>query len=357
MSRRRPAGDEANEGNPLTYAESGVDIAAGEKAVELIKAHVRSTFRPEVVGDIGGFGGLFELGRLGYTDPLLVSSTDGVGTKSLIARLVGRYDTIGIDCVAMSVDDIAAHGAEPLFFLDYISIGKLVPEQIDEIVAGVARGCREAGCALLGGEMSEHPGVMDVGEFDLVGFAVGIVERKQVLPLAVRAGDVVIGIASPGLRCNGYSLARRALLERAGRRLDDAAWAGARHSLGDELLTPSVIYVPALAALRRHAEVRALSHVTGGGIPGNLARVLGHDFDAVVERGRWEEPRIFAEIQAAGDVADDEMEHVFNLGIGMLAVVAPGDAHRALDAVRATGHDAWSVGTITDGHGAVHVSR
>jgi phosphoribosylformylglycinamidine cyclo-ligase len=359
VSRRRPAGEEPNgdAGNPLTYAESGVDIAAGEKAVELIKAHVRSTFRPEVVGDIGGFGGLFELGRLGYADPLLVSSTDGVGTKSLIARLVGRYDTIGIDCVAMSVDDIAAHGAEPLFFLDYLSIGKLVPEQIDEIVAGVARGCREAGCALLGGEMSEHPGVMDVGEFDLVGFAVGIVERKQVLPLSVRAGDVVIGIASPGLRCNGYSLARRALLERAGRRLDEAAWPGARHSLGDELLTPSAIYAPALAALRRHAEVRALSHVTGGGIPANLARVLAHDCDAVVERGRWEEPRIFAEIQAAGDVADGEMEHVFNLGIGMLAVVAPGDAHRALDAVRATGHDAWSVGTITDGHGAVHVSR
>jgi phosphoribosylformylglycinamidine cyclo-ligase len=350
--RSGPGDDE-----PLTYAGAGVDIAAGEKAVEMIKEHVRSTFRPEVVGDIGGFGGLFELGRLGYADPLLVSSTDGVGTKSLIARLVGRYDTIGIDCVAMSVDDIAAHGAEPLFFLDYISIGKLVPEQIDQIVSGVARGCREAGCALLGGEMSEHPGVMDVGEFDLVGFAVGIVERDQVLPRDVRAGDTVIGIASPGLRCNGYSLARRALLERAGRRLDEPAWKGAHHSLGDELLTPSAIYAPALLALRRHADVRAFSHVTGGGIPGNLARVLPHDHDAHVERGRWEEPRIFAEIQAAGGVTDDEMEHVFNLGIGMLAVVAPGDAHRALDAVRATGHDAWSVGTIADGHGVVRVSR
>jgi phosphoribosylformylglycinamidine cyclo-ligase len=342
---------------PLTYAEAGVDIAAGEKAVEMIKEHVRSTFRPEVVGEIGGFGGLFELGRLGYADPLLVSSTDGVGTKSLIARLVGRYDTIGIDCVAMSVDDIAAHGAQPLFFLDYISIGKLVPEQIDQIVSGVARGCREAGCALLGGEMSEHPGVMDVGEFDLVGFAVGIVERADVLPREVRAGDEVIGVASPGLRCNGYSLARRALLDRAGRRLDEPAWKGAHHSLGDELLTPSAIYAPALLALRRHAEVRAFSHVTGGGIPGNLGRILPHDRDAYVERGRWEEPRIFAEIQAAGGVTDDEMEHVFNLGIGMLAVVAPGDAHRALDAVRATGHDAWSVGTIADGHGVVRISR
>jgi phosphoribosylformylglycinamidine cyclo-ligase len=345
------------EEQPLTYAEAGVDIAAGEKAVEMIKEHVRSTFRPEVVGDIGGFGGLFELGRLPYSDPLLVSSTDGVGTKSLIARLVDRYDTIGIDCVAMSVDDIAAHGAEPLFFLDYISIGKLIPEQIDQIVAGVARGCREAGCALLGGEMSEHPGVMDVGEFDLVGFAVGIVERKRVLPKAVHTGDVVVGLASPGLRCNGYSLARRALLERAGRRLDEPAWPGAHHSLGDELLTPSAIYAPAVAAALRHADVHAVSHVTGGGIPGNLVRVLDHEHDASVERGRWEEPRIFAEIQRAGAVSDAEMEHVFNLGLGMLVVVAAGDAHGVLDAVRATGHDAWSVGTITDGHGVVRVSR
>jgi phosphoribosylformylglycinamidine cyclo-ligase len=342
---------------PLTYAEAGVDIAAGEKAVEMIKEHVRSTFRPEVVGDIGGFGGLFELGRLPYADPLLVSSTDGVGTKSLIARLVGRYDTIGIDCVAMSVDDIAAHGAEPLFFLDYVSIGKLVPEQMDQIVAGVARGCREAGCALLGGEMSEHPGVMEVGEFDLVGFAVGVVERRRVLPKPVHTGDVIVGIASPGLRCNGYSLARRALLDRAGRRLDEAAWKGARHSLGDELLTPSSIYVPAVAAALRHAEVHAISHVTGGGIPGNLARVLDHEHDAVVTRGRWEEPRIFGEIQLAGDVTDAEMEHVFNLGLGMLLVVDPGDAHGVLDAVRATGHDAWSVGTITDGHGVARVFR
>jgi phosphoribosylformylglycinamidine cyclo-ligase len=342
---------------PLTYAEAGVDIAAGEKAVEMIKEHVRSTFRPEVVGEIGGFGGLFELGRLGYADPLLVSSTDGVGTKSLIARLVGRYDTIGIDCVAMSVDDIATHGAQPLFFLDYISIGKLVPEQIDQIVSGVARGCREAGCALLGGEMSEHPGVMDVGEFDLVGFAVGIVERADVLPREVRAGDEVIGVASPGLRCNGYSLARRALLDRAGRRLDEPAWKGARHSLGDELLRPSVIYAPAMRHLRERVGVHAFAHVTGGGIADNLARVLPGHCDAVVRRGSWEVPRIFGEIQAAGGVADDEMAHVFNLGLGMLAVVAPGDAHRALDAVRATGHDAWSVGTIADGHGVVRISR
>src|SRR6266446_3079108 len=224
----------------LTYVDAGVDIAAGEKAVELSKAHVRSTFRPEVVGDIGGFGGLFAVDWKRFRDPLLVSSTDGVGTKSLVARLANRRNTIGIDCVAMSVDDIAAQGAEPLFFLDYISIGKLVPEEIDEIVSGVAEGCRRAKCALLGGEMSEHPGVMDPGEFDLVGFAVGVVERAGVLPRDVRAGDRIIGIASPGLRCNGYSLARVALLDRAGRDLAGAAWPGAHHSLAAELLVPSV---------------------------------------------------------------------------------------------------------------------
>jgi phosphoribosylformylglycinamidine cyclo-ligase len=339
-------------GPGMTYAEAGVDIAAGERAVDLIKEHVRSTFRPGVVGDVGGFGGLFELGELRYRDPLLVSSTDGVGTKSVIASLVGRYDTIGIDLVAMSVDDVAAHGAAPLFFLDYVSVGHLVPDQIADIVAGVARGCREAGCALLGGEMSEHPGVMGEGEFDLVGFVVGIVERVGVLPRGVGAGDLVVGIASPGLRCNGYSLARRAL-ERAGRALDRPAWRGAQHSLGAELLRPSVIYAPALAELQRHAEVHALSHVTGGGIPDNLARVLPRDCDAVVHRGSWEEPRIFSVIQAAGDVADEEMQHVFNLGLGMLALVERGDAHRALDALRAAGHDAWVVGEIVDGDGRV----
>lgn len=341
----------------LTYVDSGVDIAAGEKAVELIKEHVRSTLRPEVVGDIGGFGGLFSLGRLPHRDPMLVSSTDGVGTKSLLATMTGRYDTIGIDCVAMSVDDIAAHGAEPLFFLDYLSLGKLVPEQVEEIVAGVARGCREAGCALIGGEMAEHPGILDPGEFDLVGFAVGVVERARILPAGVGAGDAIIGIASPGLRCNGYSLARRALLDRAGRSLDDPAWRGAHHSLGEELLVPSVVYAPALIELRRHAGVHAFVHVTGGGIPGNLVRVLPPHCHAVVRRGRWEEPRIFAEIQAAGDVADDEMEQVFNLGVGMLVVLPRGEAHRALDAVRNAGHDAWLVGEIVEGPVGVTIER
>jgi phosphoribosylformylglycinamidine cyclo-ligase len=341
--------------DPLTYREAGVDIAAGEKAVELIKQHVRSTFRPEVVGDIGGFGGLFSFDARNVRDPVLVSSTDGVGTKSLIARLTNTFDTIGIDLVAMSVDDIAVQGAEPLFFLDYISIGKVVPEVIDEIVAGVARGCREAGCALIGGEMSEHPDLMDPGEFDLVGFATGVVERSRILPAGVRAGDRVVGIASPGLRCNGYSLARRALLDRAGRRLDEPAWRGAHHTLGDELLRPSVIYAPAMRRLRDKVDVHAFAHVTGGGIPGNLARVLPGDCDAHVERRSWDEPRIFAEIRAAGNVPDAEMDHVFNLGLGMLAIVRRDDLFATLDLVRSTGHDAWPVGEIVEGRGHVTV--
>jgi phosphoribosylformylglycinamidine cyclo-ligase len=340
----------------LTYAGSGVDIAAGEKAVELIKEHVRSTFRPEVVGDVGGFGGLFAVDWKRYRDPLLVSSTDGVGTKSVVARLADRRDTIGVDLVAMSVDDIAVQGAEPLFFLDYVSVGRLVPEEIDQIVAGVAEGCRQARCALLGGEMSEHPGIMEPGEFDLVGFAVGIVERSEVLPARVAPGDRIVGISSPGLRCNGYALARAALLDRGGRRLDGPAWQGARHTLADELLRPSVVYSPALTKVRADVAVRALAHVTGGGIPGNLARVLPERCDAVVRRGTWEEPRVFAEIQNAGDVPNAEMEHVFNLGVGMLAVVPGGDALHALDVVRAAGHDAWVVGEIVEGHGRVHVT-
>jgi len=345
------------DGRPLTYAESGVDIAAGEKAVELIKAHVRSTFRPEVVGDIGGFGGLFEFDPKRFDHPLLVSSTDGVGTKSLIARLTGRYDTIGIDLVAMSVDDIAVQGAEPLFFLDYISIGKLVPEIVDDIVGGVAHGCVQAGCALLGGEMSEHPDIMEPGEFDLVGFAVGVVERGRVLPSNVKPGDVIVGFASPGLRCNGYSLARRALLDRAGRRLDDPAWKGAHHSLADELIRPSSIYAPAMRKLREKVEVHAFAHITGGGLPDNIARVLPAHCDAAVWRGEWEEPRIFGEIQAAGDVADDEMAHVFNLGLGMVAIVGPEDRFDTLDTVRAAGQEAWIVGEVSEGRGRVSITR
>jgi phosphoribosylformylglycinamidine cyclo-ligase len=341
----------------LTYIDAGVDTAAGEKAVERIKEHVRSTFRPEVIGDIGGFGGLFAFAGDRFSEPVLVASTDGVGTKSVAAQLAGRYRTIGIDCVAMSVDDIAANGAEPLFFLDYISVGKLDPDTIDDIVAGVAEGCRQAGCALLGGEMSEHAGVMDPGEFDLVGFAVGVVERSQLLPAGVQPGDAVVGFASGGLRCNGYSLARRALLGADGAGLDRPAWPGADRSLADELLRPSVIYAPSMLQLRCLVEVHAFAHVTGGGIPANLARALPDDCDAVVHRAAWERPRIFAEIQAAAAVAEEEMEQVFNLGLGMLAIVPGAAGQAAVDAVRAAGHEAWIVGEIIPGHGRVTMTN
>ncbi len=338
-----------------TYAEAGVDIAAGERAVELIKDSVRSTFRPEVLGDIGGFGGLFAFPSDRWRDPVLVGSTDGVGTKALVAQAAGRFTTIGIDLVAMCVDDLVCHGAEPLFFLDYIAVGRLDPEHVKQLVEGVAVGCRQAGCALLGGEMAEHPGAMEPGEFDLVGSAVGVVERDRVVTgERVQAGDVLIGLPSPGLRSNGYSLARRVLLEVAGRRLDEPAFAGATHTLADELLAPSVIYAPAVLALLRSVDVRAVAHVTGGGLPGNLARVLPADVDAVIDPMSWERPAIFAEIQRLGDVADDEMARVFNLGVGMVVVVPPGrDVFSALDVLRAAGHRAVEIGVVVDGQGRV----
>jgi phosphoribosylformylglycinamidine cyclo-ligase len=337
------------------YRAAGVDLEAAEEAVERIRAVVASTARPEVVGAIGGFGGFFALDPGRYRQPLLVSTTDGVGTKSEVARLVGRYDTIGLDCVAMSVDDLAVCGAEPLFFLDYVSVGKNDPAMIEAIVTGVADGCTQAGCALVGGEISEHAGVMDPGQFDLVGFAVGVVEADGRLPNGVQAGDRVVGIASPGLRSNGYTLARKVLIEPGDRRLDEPAWPGADVSLGDELLRPSVIYSPALRRLAGDVEVHAFAHVTGGGIPGNLSRVLPSGLGAEIRRGSWPEPRIFAVVAEAGGVADEEMARVFNLGLGMLAVVPDGEVPSAVASLRSSGHAAYEVGRIVDGAGVAVV--
>ncbi|MEA3078270.1 MAG: phosphoribosylformylglycinamidine cyclo-ligase [Actinomycetota bacterium] len=343
----------------LTYADAGVDITAGEDAVRRIKEHVRSTYRPEVIGDIGGFGGLFAFAKDRYRDPVLVSSTDGVGTKALIAKAAGRFDTIGVDLVAMCVDDLVCQGAEPLFFLDYIAVGKLDPDHIDQLVSGVAEGCRQAGCALIGGEMAEHPGAMEPGEFDLVGFAVGVVERDRIVTGEhVAPGDVLIGVPSPGLRSNGYSLARRVFFDVARRSLDEPAFEGSRRSLADELLEPSVIYAPAIGALLRTVDVRAVAHITGGGVVGNLARVLPKDRDAVVDRRTWEQPRVFGEIQRLGGVTDDEMARVFNLGLGMIVVVPRSDLFKALDVLRERGHrGAAQVGEIVDGRGAVHLQH
>ncbi|HEX6423157.1 MAG TPA: phosphoribosylformylglycinamidine cyclo-ligase [Acidimicrobiales bacterium] len=332
-----------------TYRGAGVDIAAGEEAVARISGKVRSTYRPEVLGDIGGFGGLVALPE-GYRQPVLVSSTDGVGTKAMVAQAAGRFDTIGVDLVAMCVDDIVCQGAEPLFFLDYISVGALDPDQIVALVTGIVDGCRQAGCALVGGEMAEHPGALEPGEFDLVGFVVGVVERDRILTgETARPGDVLVGLPSPGLRSNGYSLARRVLLDRAGLALDDELFAG--HTVGDELLRPSVIYAPAVARLLGDADVRAVAHITGGGLVGNLPRVLPAGVDAELERAAWEVPRVFAEIQRLGEVADDEMARVFNLGLGMVVVVPADDAARALGVLRAAGHAAVEVGRLVEARG------
>ncbi|HEY7938624.1 MAG TPA: phosphoribosylformylglycinamidine cyclo-ligase [Acidimicrobiales bacterium] len=339
-----------------TYEGAGVDIAAGEEAVERIKNKVRSTFRPEVIGDIGGFGGLFEFAQHRYRRPVLVSSTDGVGTKALIAQAAGRFDTIGVDLVAMCVDDLVCQGAEPLFFLDYIAVGRLDPDHIEQLVEGVAEGCRQAGCALVGGEMAEHPGAMDPGEFDLVGFSVGVAERDQLITGEhVTVGDVLIGLPSPGLRSNGYSLARRVLLDVAKRPLDGPAFEGAHHSLADELLEPSVIYAPAILALLRTVEVRAVAHITGGGLPGNLSRVLPRGAQAVVERSSWEPPRIFGEIQRLGGIDDQELAKVFNLGIGMVVVVPADEVYRALDVLRTQGLKAVEIGRIERGDAGVRL--
>jgi phosphoribosylformylglycinamidine cyclo-ligase len=339
-----------------TYEGAGVSIGAGEEAVRRITDKLRSTYRPEVIGDIGGFGGLFALDKSQWKDPVLVASTDGVGTKALVAQATGRFDTIGIDLVAMCVDDLACQGAEPLFFLDYIAVGRLDPEHVEQLVHGVVVGCQEAGCALIGGEMAEHPGSMDPGEFDLVGFAVGIVERDRIISGdRVEHGDVLVGLPSPGLRSNGYSLARRVLLERAGRALDAPAFDGSPTTLADELLLPSVIYSPAIQRLLKRVDVHAVAHVTGGGMVGNVNRALPADGDAVIWRRTWEPPRIFGEIQRLGDVSDEEMARVFNLGIGMVVAVPPADLYKALDTLREAGHHAVQIGEVVAGNGAVQL--
>jgi phosphoribosylformylglycinamidine cyclo-ligase len=341
-----------------TYAASGVDIAAGERAVDQIKSLVRSTYRPEVVGDIGGFGGMFDMTGLGGDRPLLVSATDGVGTKAMVASAAGRFDTVGIDLVAMCVDDLVCTGAKPLFFLDYISVGRLDPDHIEQLVAGVAEGCRQAGCALIGGEMAEHPGAMADREFDLVGFAAGVVNADDVITgERVSPGDVLIGLHSPGLRSNGYSLARRLMFDVAGRTIDDPAWEGADRTVGEELLIPSVIYSPSVHAAIAESDVRSVAHITGGGIPGNLNRVLADTTDAVVDRSTWESPRIFDELARIGSVEAAEMAKTFNLGIGMILVVPPEDRDACIAALEAQGQRSSVIGEIVaGGTGAVHLA-
>jgi phosphoribosylformylglycinamidine cyclo-ligase len=324
-----------------SYAAAGVDIDAGEEAVRRIGPAVRSTFTESVLTDVGGFGAPFALDTSRFTQPVLVSSTDGVGTKLLVAEATARYDTIGIDLVAMVVDDLVCQGAEPLFLLDYLAVGALDPDVVEQVVNGIAEGCRQARCALIGGEMAEHPGSMAPDRIDVAGFAVGVVERDRLITGdQARPGDLLIGLPSPGLRSNGYSLARRVLLEVAGLPLDD---------LADDLLLPSVIYAPAVVDLLAEVDVRGVAHITGGGIPGNLPRALPDDVGYWLDRATWEVPAIFGLIQEHGQVSDDEMDRVFNLGIGMVVVVTPADAERTIAALAACGHAARAIGEVTKG--------
>jgi phosphoribosylformylglycinamidine cyclo-ligase len=310
------------------------------------------------MGDIGGFGGLFDLAKTGYTDPLLVSATDGVGTKAEIARMTGRFDTIGQDLVAMCVDDLICVGAAPLFFLDYVAVGQLVPEVMEQLVAGIANGCRTAGCALIGGEMAEHPGVMETAQFDLVGFAVGAVERSKVLDGSqVAAGDVLVALESPNLRSNGFSLARRIVFEVAECSLGEPAWEGAETTLADELLAPSVIYAPTVGAVLAEHEVHAVAHITGGGLIGNLPRVMGTKVDALVDAKAWTPPRFFAELQAMGGISDEEMGRVFNMGVGMVLVVPQSQADGVLNTLADQGQRASIIGQLVDGSGCVTFDR
>ena len=337
--------------NGMTYASSGVSIEAGDAAVERIKDIVARTKRPEVLGGIGGFGGLFALDTSKYRSPVLVASADGVGTKLDVARQVGRYDSVGIDLVAMLVDDLACVGAEPLFMLDYVAVGKLEPARLEELVTGIAEGCRLANTALLGGETAEHAGVMAPDDLDVAGFALGVVERGEELgPERVRDGDVLVGFASPGLRSNGYSLARRVLVNEIGD-LSAPAWDGADRSLGDELLVPSVIYAPAVTALRQElaGALHACAHITGGGIIGNVARILTSGLDALIDMDSFDTPEIFFEIQRRGHVHADEMVRVFNCGLGMVVALEADVADRAIAVARASGVSASVVGSIQSG--------
>jgi phosphoribosylformylglycinamidine cyclo-ligase len=331
------------------YRAAGVDIDAGERAVALLKSRVSRARRPEVMGDLGGFAGLFALDLSRYKAPVLASSTDGVGTKLMIAQALDKHDTIGLDLVGMVVDDLVVCGAEPLFMNDYVACGKVVPERMADIVGGIADGCALAGCALVGGEIAEHPGMLQPGEYDLAGTGVGIVEADAILGAErVRAGDVVIAMASSGLHSNGYSLARHALLSLARMRLDAQVPEFGR-TLGEELLEPTRIYAKDCLALIAETDVHGFAHVTGGGLASNLARVLPAGTSVTVDRASWSIPPVFTAIAERGHVAADEMERTFNLGVGMIALVAADDADRALATLLARHVPAWVAGTVEAG--------
>jgi phosphoribosylformylglycinamidine cyclo-ligase len=341
----------------VTYADAGVSIHAGEQAVERLKSQVHRAQRPEVLGSLGGFAGLFKLDLGKHRNPVLASSTDGVGTKLLIAQAMDIHDTVGLDLVAMVVDDIVACGAEPLFLLDYVACGEVNPDRVADIGAGVALGCQQAGCALIGGETAEHPGAMAPHEYDLAATGVGVVEEDEILGRErVEVGDAVIAMGSSGLHSNGYSLVRHVLLGAGRLRLDSVIDdLGNQRTLGEELLTPTRIYAKDCLQLLRESDVHALAHVTGGGIPGNLVRVLPAHLDAVVDRSTWRPQPIFDVVQRRGRIEDAEMESTFNMGVGMLAIATAADTDRALAFLRGRKIDAWLAGEVVQGSGEVQM--
>ena len=337
-----------------SYKAAGVDITAGYRAVELMKKHVQRTERPGVLGGLGGFGGLFLPDLAGMKEPVLVSGTDGVGTKLKIAFLLGKHDTVGIDCVAMCVNDIVCSGAEPLFFLDYIACGKNVPERIAEIVAGVAEGCVQAGAALIGGETAEMPGFYPEDEYDLAGFAVGIVDRERILDSsAMREGDALIALPSSGVHSNGFSLVRR-VFEVEGGALERYEPELGR-TLGEALLESTRIYVKPVLALLRSARVSAISHITGGGFYENVPRALAPGFTARIEKAKLKTPPLFSLIARAGEIPERDMYNTFNMGVGMLAAVAAEDADAAVRCLRENGVEAYVCGEVARGEGGVEL--
>ncbi len=335
----------------MDYKEAGVDIEAGRSFVERIRQDVQSTYRPEVLGGLGGFGGCFQLPS-GYCEPVLVSSTDGVGTKLKIAQELDRHDTVGIDLVAMCVNDILTSGAEPLFFLDYLATGKLNERQLAEVVRGIAQGCRQSGCALLGGETAEMPGFYQLGEYDIAGFCVGIVEKSQLLDGSqVQVGDRAIGLASRGVHSNGFSLVRKIIASK------DLAWDYcpellAGKSLGEELLAPTQIYVkPVLEALRSQLTIRAMAHITGGGLPENLPRCLNKGQSVAVNLSSWEVSPIFRWLAEVGEVSNQAMLETFNMGIGFVLIVSPEQAESTISWFESRGIKAYAIGEVVEGTG------
>lgn len=331
-----------------TYKEAGVDIEAGNSFVQKIKPLVKSTFRPEVMTEIGGFGGLFSLNASKYKNPVLVSGTDGVGTKLKLAFLADRHDTVGIDLVAMCVNDIVVQGAEPLFFLDYLATGKLDPEKAAQIVAGIAEGCRQAGCALIGGETAEMPGFYADGEYDIAGFTVGVVEKEQIIDgSSITVGNKLIGIGSSGLHSNGYSLARRIIFDHMGLSINSPLPDSGK-TVAEELLTPTRIYVRAVMNLLKDFRINGIAHITGGGLLENVPRVLPNGCAASFKLGSWTMPSIFTIMQDAGNVEQNEMYRTFNMGIGMVLAVGATDVDDILSRLNGLGEQAWLIGEVKD---------